>query len=119
MSNPGKLDRAVADKANEAKPKNTDDMSDWFYQKCNQAKVNTMMTDQTPLTISLAVLQALCKIEVDIPESMNVSDVTDREFEYANYFVDVSKGDMYKKRDVHFIYVFAENTILEQSLTRI
>ena len=119
MSNPGKLDRAVADKANETKPKNANNVSDWLYQQeCNKVKVN-MMTDQTPLTISLVVLQALCKIEVDIPESIDVSDETDREFEYANYFVDVSKGDMYKKRDVHFIYVFAENTILEQSLTRI
>ena len=33
-----------------------------------------MMTDQTPLTISLMVLQALCEIEVDILESMNASD---------------------------------------------
>jgi hypothetical protein len=33
-----------------------------------------MMTDQTPLTISLMVLRALCKIEVDILESMDASD---------------------------------------------
>jgi hypothetical protein len=72
-SNPGKLDRQVVDKANEIKSKNADDMSNWLYQQCNKAKVN-MMTDQTPLTISLMVLRALRKIEVDIPESMDVSD---------------------------------------------
>jgi hypothetical protein len=33
-----------------------------------------MMTDQTPLTIPLVVLQALRKIEVDILESMDVSE---------------------------------------------
>ncbi len=114
----GKADRAVADKANEAKA-NADDVSNWFYQECNQAKVNTMMTDQTQLTISLTVLRALCKIEVDIPESMDISDETDCEFEYANYFFDAFKGDMYKKRDVHFTYELAANTtrmILDENL---
>jgi hypothetical protein len=42
------------------------------------------MTDESPLTISLTVLGALCRIEVDIPVSMDVSDETDREFVYAN-----------------------------------
>jgi hypothetical protein len=55
MSNPGKLDREVVDKANEIKSKNADDMSNWLYQQSNKAKVN-MMTDQMPLTISLTVL---------------------------------------------------------------
>jgi hypothetical protein len=54
-SNPGKLDRAVADKANEIMSKNADDVSNWLYQKCNKAKVG-MITDQTPMTISLMVL---------------------------------------------------------------
>jgi hypothetical protein len=45
-----------------------------------------MMTDQTPLTISLMVLRALCKIEVDIPDSMDASDDMDCKFEYADYF---------------------------------
>ena len=81
----GTADRGVADKANETKPKNADDVSNWLYQQCNKAKVN-MMTDQMPLTISLTVLWALCKIEVDIPESMDVSDEMDCEFEYVNYF---------------------------------
>ncbi len=52
-----------------------------------------MMTDQTPSTIYLAVLEALHKIEVDIPE-MDISDEMDYKFEYDNYFVDAFKGDM-------------------------
>ncbi len=117
-SNPGKLDRVVVDKANEIKSKNDDDKCNWLYQQCNKAKVN-MKTDQTPLTISLMVLQALCKIEVDIPESMDVSDETDCEFEYVNYFFDAFKGDLYKKRDMHFNYELAANTtrmILDENL---
>jgi hypothetical protein len=70
-SNPGKLDRAVADKANKAKD-NADSVSNWLSQQCNQDDIITMMTDQIPLTISLAVFQALCKIEVDISESKGV-----------------------------------------------
>jgi hypothetical protein len=50
-----------------------------------------MMTDWTPLIISLTVLQALHKIEVDILESMDVSDEWDCEFEYANYLLMHSK----------------------------
>ncbi len=69
-----------------------------------------MMTDQTPLTISLAVLQALHKIDIDILESMDISDEMDCECEYANYFFDAFKGDMYKRKDVHFIYELAANT---------
>jgi hypothetical protein len=59
-----------------------------------------MTTDQTPLTISLMVLQALCKIENDIPESMDVSDETDCKFEYANNFFVAFKGIYTKKRCV-------------------
>jgi hypothetical protein len=94
MSNPSKLDREVVDKANEIKSKNTDDMSNWLYQQCIKAKV-TMVTDQTLLTISLTVLRALHKIEVDILESMNVSDERDPEFKFVNYFFDAFKGDLY------------------------
>ncbi len=67
------------------------------------------------------VLRALRKIEVDIPESMDVSDETDREFEYVNYFFDAFNGDLYKKRDVHFIYEMAANTtrmILDKKIER-
>ncbi len=49
------------------------------------------------------VHQALCQIEVDIPERMDVSDEADCDFEYANYFFRAYERDMYKKRDVHFI----------------
>jgi hypothetical protein len=56
-----------------------------------------MMTDQTQLTISLMVLRALCKIEVDILESMDASDEMDCKFEYANYFFGAFKGICTKK----------------------
>jgi hypothetical protein len=120
MSNPGKLDREVVDKANEIKSKNADDIRNWLYQQYNKVKGN-MMTDQMPLTISLTVLQALCVVEVDILESMDVSDEMDPEFEYVNYFFDEFKGDLYKKRDVHFIYELAANTtrmILDENLNK-
>jgi hypothetical protein len=45
-----------------------------------------MMTDQMPLAMPMAVIQALHKIEVDILENMDVSDETDSVFEYANYY---------------------------------
>ena len=45
MSNTGKWDSALPDKANEAKA-NDDDVSGWLYQWSNKAKVN-MMTGQT------------------------------------------------------------------------
>jgi hypothetical protein len=80
-----------------------------------------MMTDQMTLTISLMALRALRKLEVDIPESMDVSDETDCEFEYVNYFFDTFKGDLYKKRDVHFIYELAANMIrmiLDENLNK-
>ncbi len=51
-----------------------------------------MMTNQTPLTISLMILQALCKIEVDILESMDASDEMDHNFEYVNYFFSAFEG---------------------------
>ncbi len=50
-----------------------------------------------------------------------MSDETDREFEHVNYFFDAFKEDMYKKRDVCFIYKFAANTtrmILDENLTK-
>jgi hypothetical protein len=50
---------------------------------------------------------------------MDVSDETDHEFEYVNYFFDGFKGDLYMKRDVHFIYELAANMtrmILDENL---
>ncbi len=70
-----------------------------------------MMTDQKSLTISLTVLQALCKIEVDIPER----------FEYASYFFHALKGDIFKTRDVNFTYELAANKtwmILDKNLNK-
>lgn len=69
--------------------------------------------------LSINVLRALHKVEVDIPDKMDVSDETNREFEYASYFFDVFKGDMYKRREVHFIYELAANMtqmILDKNL---
>jgi hypothetical protein len=63
-----------------------------------------MKTGLTPLAISLVVLQALCKIEVNLLESTDKSDDTDCECEYANYFFNAFKGDMYLRRDVHFTH---------------
>jgi hypothetical protein len=53
-----------------------------------------MMTDQTPLAISLMVLQALCKIEVDILESMDASD----EMNMLIISLVHSKGYIWEKR---------------------
>ncbi len=69
--NPGKIDspiaaNATADLATPATQSNTN--LHWFYQQCQQAKVN-MMTDVLPQGMSLVVLQALRKIEIDIPET--------------------------------------------------
>ena len=61
------------------------------------------------MTKSLAILQALSKIEVDIPESMDVSDEMNHKFAFASYLFDAFKGDMYKRRDVHFNYQLAAN----------
>jgi hypothetical protein len=41
---------------------------------------------------------------------MDASDEMYCKFEYANYFFGAFKGEMYKKRDVHFIYELASNT---------
>jgi hypothetical protein len=69
--NPGKIDspaaaNATADLATPATQSNI--YIHWLYQQCQKVKVN-MMTDFLPLGMSLVVLQALCKIEIDIPES--------------------------------------------------
>jgi hypothetical protein len=48
-----------------------------------------MMTDVSLLGMSLMVLRALHKIEINIPESMDENDDTDRTNDYANHFFDV------------------------------
>ncbi len=70
-----------------------------------------MMTDVLPLGMSLVVLRALCKIEIDIPESTDENDDTDRTKDYVNHFFDVfNDTSIFMRRDVDFIYELAENT---------
>jgi hypothetical protein len=70
-----------------------------------------MMTDVLPLGMSLVVLQALRKSEIDIPKSTDENDDTDCTNDYANHFFDAfNDTSMFKRRDVDFTYEFAENT---------
>jgi len=91
----------------------------WLYTLCQQAKVS-MMTDVSPLGISLVVLRALRKIEIDIPESTDEDDDTFHTNDYANHFFDAFKdSSIFMRRDVDFIYKLAENTtrlILDENL---
>ena len=64
-----------------------------------------MMTDDSQLGMSLVVLQALCKIEIDIPESTDENNDTDCTNDYANHFFDTfNNTSMLKRRNVDFIY---------------
>ena len=119
---PGKIDspvaaNATADLGTAATQSNAN--IHWLYQLCQQAKVS-MMTDVSPLGISLVVLRALRKIEIDIPESTDEDDDTDRTSDYANHFFDAFKdSSIFTRRDVDFIYELAENTtrlILDENL---
>ncbi len=60
------------------------------------------------------------KIEIDIPESTDEDDDTDRSSDYANHFFDSFKdSSLFTRRDVDFIYELAENTtrlILDENL---
>ncbi len=66
------------------------------------------------------VLQALCKIEIDVPESTDEDDDTDHTNDYANHSFDAFKdSSMFMRRDEDFIYELAENTtwlILDENL---
>jgi hypothetical protein len=79
-----------------------------------------MMTDFSPLGISLVVLRALRKIEIDIPESTDEYDDTNCTNDYANHFFDAFKDiSTFMRRDVDFSYELAENTtrlILDKNL---
>jgi hypothetical protein len=79
----------------------------WLYTLCQQANKVSMMTDVSPLGISLVVLRAVRKIEIDIPESTDEDDDTFRTNDYANHFFDAFKDSII---DVDFIYELAENT---------
>jgi hypothetical protein len=111
--NPGKIDSPVADNANAdlATPATQSNTNiHWLYQQCQKAKVN-MMTDVLPLGMSLVVLRAFHKIEIDIPESTDENDDTDHTNDYVNHFFDAfNDTSMFKRRDVDFIYELAENT---------
>jgi len=119
---PGKIDSPVAGNATAdlgiAAPQSNANIH-WLYQLCQQAKVS-MMTDVSPLGISLVVLRALRKIEIDISESTDEDDDTDRTWDYANHFFDAFKDrSIFTRRDVDFIYELAENTtrlILDKNL---
>ena len=103
----GKIDSPVA--ANAITDMKTADTQSntylhWLYQQCQQAKVN-MMTDVSPLGISLVVLRALCKIEIDIPESLDEADNTDCTYDYANHFFTAFKDSIiFMRRDVDCTY---------------
>ncbi len=78
------------------------------------------MTDVSPLGMSLVVLTALCKIEIDIPENTDENGNTDHTNVYTNHFFDAFNDTiLFKRRDVDFIYELAENTtrlILDKNL---
>jgi hypothetical protein len=113
VDNPGKIDSPVAANATAylATPATQSNTNiHWLYQQYQQAKVD-MMTDVLPLGMSLVVLRALCKIEIDIPESTDENDDTDRTKDYVNHFFDVfNDTSIFMRRDVDFIYELAENT---------
>jgi hypothetical protein len=70
-----------------------------------------MMTDVSPLGMSLVVLRALHKIEIDIPENTDENDDTDHTNDCAKHFFDAfNDTSMFKRRDVDFLYELAENT---------
>jgi hypothetical protein len=81
-----------------------------------------MLIDVLPLGMSLVVLRALCKIEINIPESTDEKDGTHRTNDYANHSFDAfNNTSMFKRRDVDFIYKLAENTtqsILDKNLSK-
>ncbi len=69
------------------------------------------MQDVSPLGISLVCLWAFCKIEIDIPESMDENDDSDHKNYYVNHFFDAfNNTSMFKSRDMDFVYELAENT---------
>ncbi len=78
------------------------------------------MTNVLPLGMSLVVLWVLCKIEIDIPESTDENDDSDRTNDFASHFFDAfNDTSMFTRRDVDFIYELAENTtqlILDKNL---
>jgi hypothetical protein len=101
-------DNATADLGTAASQSNAN--IHWLYQLCQQAKVS-MMTDVSLLGISLVVLRALRKNEIDIPESTDEDDYTYHTNDYTNHIFDAFKdSSIFMRRDVDFIYELAKNT---------
>ena len=72
-----------------------------------------MMTDVSPLGISLVVLRALRKIEIDIPESTDEDDDTFRTNDYANHFFDAFKDSRLAENTTRLIL---DENLNEESL---
>jgi hypothetical protein len=88
----------------------------WLYDKCNRQRIK-MNYMQSTLEISLIVLRALIKIEIDIPESADEDDDEDRSSEYVAVFFEAFKG---LPRDNSFMYELVGRTrmmILDKHLT--
>ena len=124
--NPGKIDEQLA--VCEASTSNLsylDDVADmdmesqnvlWLYDECNRQRIK-MNYMQSTLEISLIVLRALIKIEIDIPESADEDDDEDRSSEYVAVFFEAFKG---LPRDISFMYELVGRTrmmILDKHLT--
>jgi hypothetical protein len=58
-----------------------------------------MMTDVLPLGMSLVVLRALCKINIDFPESTDKNDDNDCTNYYAHHFFHAfNNTSMFKRK---------------------
>jgi hypothetical protein len=78
-----------------------------------------MMTDVLPLGISLVVLRALSKIEIDIPENTMKMMILIVQMTTQTFFDAFKDSSIFMRRDVDFIYELAENTtrlILDEEL---
>ena len=88
----------------------------WLYDECNRQRIK-MNYNQSTLEVSLIVLRALIKIEINIPESADEDDDEDRSSEYVAVFFEAFTG---LPRDISFIYELAGRTrmmILDKHLT--
>jgi hypothetical protein len=118
---PGKIDEQLA--VCVASTSNLDDAADmesqnvlWLYDECNRQRIK-MNYNQSTLDLSLIVLRALNKIEIDIPESTDEDDDENRSSEYAAVFFEAFQG---LQRDISFMYELAGRTrmmILDKHLT--
>jgi hypothetical protein len=105
----GAADRAVAVEANET-------MQVTGYIN-NATKQRWMWWQIDTIDNTLMVLRALCKIEVDIPESMYVSDKKDRDFEYDIYFF-VAFKRVFMRKEMCISFISWLQIWLKWSLTR-